>query len=205
MPRKPRIERVSGQYYTWLLGQREGVYCADGRSNAINLGRHSLRTRDRSEAYRAISKLDLQIAEKHGLYVPPTASEASRLVVPLLDGQRRYLEFVARPVIQGGVTPRSHKCYRTVLNKFVAFATKQGLHAWHEVDKDVLMRYGSWLEHEDYHDKTQYTELTVLKSVVKWMVNEKLLNEKSTIRLPLKKPTGTSTYCYSAEQVQAML
>ncbi len=204
MPRKARFERVTGQYYVWLLGIRNGVYYADGRSNQINLGRHSLKTRNRIAALQAISKLDHDIAIRNGLCKLP-ASEPSINFITLQQGALRYLEHVSRPAIQGGVSARSKKRYRTVLDKFESFASTTGVKNWHEVTKETLMQYGRWLEESDYHDKTQYTELTVLKTVIKWMVHEKLLPESAIIRLPLKKPVGTNTYCYTSEQVTAIL
>lgn len=69
----------------------------------------------------------------------------------------------------------------------------------------MLGRYGKWLEDRDYHDKTQYIELTVLKQALKWMVGEELLPPTSNFRLPLKKPTGTSTYCYTQDEVRAII
>lgn len=85
------------------------------------------------------------------------------------------------------------------------YASNKGVHYWNAVNKEVLMGYGGWLEESDYHDKTQYTELTVLKSVIKWMVHEKPLDESAVIRLPLKKPVGTNTYCYTPDQVAAII
>ncbi len=39
MPKKLSKERIVGKYFIWLLGQRDGVYTADGRSNRIPAGR----------------------------------------------------------------------------------------------------------------------------------------------------------------------
>ena len=69
---------------------------------------------------------------------------------------------------------------RAVLDKFVAFAIKKGLHDWHEVTREILSRYGKWLEEQDYGDATQYLELTTLKQVLKWMVSENLLRVSSS-------------------------
>jgi len=87
----------------------------------------------------------------------------------------------------------------------VAFATRQGVCYWQQVNKEVLRRYGSWLDEQDYHDKTQYIELTVLKQVMKWMVSEELLTAGSLVTLKLSKPQGTTTYCYTQQQVRAIV
>ena len=57
MPRKPKKERVTGRFFTWLVGTRNGVYYADGRSNPKDVGRHSLGTRDRDEAMERLQRL----------------------------------------------------------------------------------------------------------------------------------------------------
>ncbi len=97
------------------------------------------------------------------------------------------------------------KRYRTVLDKFLAFAKEKGIRHWQQVNKDALGRYGKWLEDQDYHDKTQYIELTVLKQVIKWMVSEQLLPTTSLVAMKLKKPQGTTAYCCTREQVQAII
>lgn len=205
MPRKPKKEQVSGQYFRWLVGTRNGVYYGDGRSNNPPLGRHSLATRDRAEALEHLRRLDLTKAIELGRADPALLQQDQESLLSLEEGQKRYLAFVSRPPVQGGGSPGTVKRYRTILAKFLGFAKEKGLLFWQQVNKDVLMRYGAWLEHEDYHDKTQYTELTVVKQVVKWMVGEKLLSATNLITLKLKKPEGTATYAYSQAQVRAIV
>lgn len=63
---KPRKkEKIVCRYYTWLLGQRQGVWYADGRSNVPPLGRHSLGTRSPEEARQQLLHLDLTMAARH--------------------------------------------------------------------------------------------------------------------------------------------
>lgn len=205
MPRKSKKERISGQYYVWLLGIRNEVYYADGRSNTPDLGRHSLGTRDRKEALDRVRHLDLVKAVEFGQADASLLKEDRESLLLLEDGRRKYMEHIARPAIQGGATPNTAKRYRPVFDKFLEFAGKNHIRFWQQVTKEVLSRYGKWLEDKDYHDKTQYIELTVLKQAMKWMVEEKLLPPTSTFRMPLRKPTGTSTYCYTHDQVRAIV
>ena len=207
MPRTPRTERVRGSYFSWLLCRRRGVYYADGRGNRPPLGRHSLRSRDRARALRTLADLDARLAADCGLALrlPTRPSEAAAAVLPLSEGAKLYLDFAGRPPVQGGVAPRSLKRYRTVLDKFIAFAAKQSVLSWHQINKDILTRYGQWLEERNYHDRSQYTELTVLKSVLKWMAAEGRLPPSCAVRMPLRKPHGSSTYCYSPAQVRAVI
>ena len=50
MPKARKKERIVTPHFIWLLGQRHGIFVADGRSNKTDIGRHSLGTRDRKEA-----------------------------------------------------------------------------------------------------------------------------------------------------------
>jgi integrase len=204
MPRKPKKERVPCEYFAWLLGTRNGVYYADGRGGDRNLGRHSLGTRDRGEALELLRKLDLIKDVEAGL-ADAALLKAPGELLPLEEGRRRYMEHVTRPAVQGGAAPSTQARYRTVFDKFAEFAGGTRIRYWQQVNKDALGRYGKWLEDRDYHDKTQYIELTVIKQALKWMVEEGLLPAGSLFRMPLKKPAGTSTYCYTREQVQAIV
>lgn len=206
MPRKPKKERVPCQYFGWLLGTRSnGVFYADGRGNTPNLGRHSLGTRVRKEAVEALHRLDLVQAVEFGLADSSLLKQDRQKLLSLEQGRKLYLEYVERPLVQGGVSPATCRRYKPVLDKFFAFVEKSGIRYWQQVTKDVIARYGRWLEDEDYGYATQYFEQTFLKSVVKWMVGEELLPTASLIRLKLKKPQGTTTRCYTRAEVQAVV
>lgn len=205
MPPKSNKERVTGQYFVWPVGTRKGVYYADGRSNTRDLGRHSLGARDRTEALDQIRRLDLTKAVEFGMADASVLKAETDDLLPLDDGRTRYMAHVARPAIQGGAAPKTAQRDKPVFDKSAEFATGAGVRYWQHVTKDVLSRYGKWLEDRDYHDKTQYIELTVLKQALKWMIEDELLPATNNFRLPLKKPTGTSTYCYTPEQVRAII
>jgi site-specific recombinase XerD len=64
---------------------------------------------------------------------------------------------------QGGASSGTVKRYKTVFDKFATFAEESGIRYWQQVNKEILRRYGKWLDDRDYHDKTQYIELTVIK------------------------------------------
>jgi integrase len=204
VPARRKKERITGQFFTWLLWQRGGVWYADGRSNRPPAGRHSLGTRDRREALERLRRLDLTKAAELGRADPALLRRDQAALLPLEDGRRRYLEFVARPAVQGGAAPASAKRYRAVLDKFAAFAPRHGVRYWQQVTKDVLRRYGQWLKDDGYGYATQYLELTTLKQVLKWLAGEGLLPGTNAVALPLRKPRGTTTYCYTQEQVRAV-
>jgi hypothetical protein len=58
---------VACPYFTWRLFRRHGVYYADGRSGSRDLGKHSLGTRDRTQALESLRRLDRKKAEELGL------------------------------------------------------------------------------------------------------------------------------------------
>ncbi|HEX4613958.1 MAG TPA: site-specific integrase [Urbifossiella sp.] len=155
MPRKPKKERVPGQYFVWLVGTRSGVYYADGRSNPTDLGRHSLGTRTRDEALDRLRHLDLVKAVEVGLADASLLKADPDSLLTLGDGRRRSTEYVSRPAVQGGASAGTAKRYKAVLDKFEEFAAGAGIRYWQQVSKDVLSRYGKWLDDRDYHDKTQ--------------------------------------------------
>jgi len=67
VPKKRDKEKIICPYFTWLLGDRNGVYTVDGRSNPIDAGRHSLGTRDRNHALENLKELDRVRAVELGL------------------------------------------------------------------------------------------------------------------------------------------
>jgi len=205
MPRPAANERVTCTYFTWLLGKRNKVYVADGRGNSPSLGRHSLGTRDRADALTQLTQLDLVKAVENGVADASLLTAQRETLLLIGEGRRLYLEFVGRPTIQGGAGQSTLKRYHAVFDKFEAFAESQSVKYWQQINRKVLTNYNSWLEAADYHGKTQYIELTVLKQAIKWLISEQLLPPSSHVSLTLKKPTGTRTYCYSDREVQAIV
>lgn len=206
MSRKAKKEKVRCRYFIWLLGTRnDDIFYADGRSNTPDLGRHSLGTRIRRDAEMALHELDLVKAVEFGRVGAALLKGDQNRLLPIAVGVKEYLEFVSRPATQGGASAGTSKRYRPVFAKFVTFAQSQGITVWQQVTKESLRRYGKWLDDQDYHDKTQYTELVVFKQCVRWLVDEVKLPVEHLIRLPLKKPQGTSTYCYSPAEFQAIV
>jgi integrase len=205
MPAKRMKERVVGSYFVWLLGQRGGVYYADGRSNRPPAGRHSLGTRDYDEAREALRHLDLVQAVRLGLADPAAVDAAPPAPLSLAEGRRLYLQHVSRPRVVGGARPASVKRYRPVFDKFEAFARGEGLTSWNQVSRRTLQAYAAHLDDEGYAYATEYLELTTLKQVLKWLADEGHLPASCRVHLPLAKPQGTATYCWRAEEVQAMV
>ena len=64
MSKKRKNQKFKAQFFIWLLSQRGTIYQADGRSNTINVGRHSLGT----SIYQEAMLMNL-IAERNNLYL----------------------------------------------------------------------------------------------------------------------------------------
>lgn len=206
MPRKRKKERIVATYFVWLLGQRNGVYVADGRSNQPDLGRHSLGTRDYEEALAAVQQLDLVKAVEHGradrrLLDSPSSPE----VLGLEDGRRLYETHVKRARVTGGAKPATAKRYRAVFDKFLRFARDEAIMTWNHVTADVLKGYAAWLDDEGYAYRTEYLELTTLIQCIKWLVANDHLPATCRVQVQMPKPEGTDIYYWRQEEVEAIL
>ena len=206
MPRKREKERIVCDHFVWLLGQRGGVYMADGRSNTPPLGRHSLGTKDNQQALVALRRLDLVKAVEVGkadrvlLETPPTE------MLELEAGWQLYRAYVSRSRVAGGAKQNTTKRYRAVFGKFIPFACGRGITAWNLVNRATLEAYAAWLNEKEYAYATQYLELVTLKQAVKWLVeNEHVPADCIIVGLTMRKPVGSDTYCWSVEEVASIV
>ncbi|WP_437191161.1 tyrosine-type recombinase/integrase [Planctomicrobium sp. SH527] len=205
MPKPRKKELLRCRYFSWLLGQRNGVYFADGRSNHPPLGRHSLSTRERSEALTALEELDVVKAVEHGLAERHLLSTLAQEKLSLEAGRTLYEQHVKRPRIAGGPGKTTAKRYRAVFDKFLPFASRNHIETWNEVTAKTLNSYAAWLSDQGYAYATQYLELNTLKQVIKYLVEEKHLPQPCLFKYPLRKADGTQTYCWRLAEVQAMV
>jgi hypothetical protein len=154
MPARRKKERIAGSHFLWLLGQRNGVFYADGRSNKIDAGRHSLGTKDYKEALEALKQLDLVRAVELGL-ADRAALKTAQPLLSLEEGRRLYLAHVGRPALVGGARPVSVKRYRPVFDKFQRFAGEEGVMAWNQVGRRTLEAHAAHLDDEGYAYATE--------------------------------------------------
>jgi integrase len=97
------------------------------------------------------------------------------------------------------------KRYRSARDKHQRFCHEKRIDDWRQVDRKHLLSYASWLEEQEYSESTTYTELTLVKQLVKWLIEqERRLPESHRIHLPLHRSNESHTYCWSSEEVQAM-
>ena len=133
MPNKRKNERVIGQFFKWLLYQREGVYQADGRSNKPSPGRHSLETKNHQEALDAVKLLDLVKAVELGLADRQILNQHEGELLPLEVGVQLYLAHVKRPRVTRGTRPATPKRYRAVFGKFLPHVQAEGFRYWNQI------------------------------------------------------------------------
>ncbi|CAE7826203.1 unnamed protein product, partial [Symbiodinium microadriaticum] len=190
--------------YRWRTFQRDGVFYADGRSNSPNLGKHSLGTRLKSQAEENLRHLDHKCAVANGLIIE-TLAGASLPVISIKAGWKEYLDHCKRPRVMGGKSKNTIKRYRAVADKFTEFCQKRGVLTWQNVKKPIVEAYGRHLSAKGYAERTLSLELHLIQHVVHWLIDEKRLPEEQPMKLGLKKLTGTDTYCYSRDEVDAIL
>lgn len=202
MPRKPR-NRISCDHFIWNVFRRGAIYYADGRANNPPLGKHSLGARDLNEALDALRELDRHMAVELGLIEVGVSCEES---LAIETGWARYFTYAQRPGVLGGVSAATLNRYRAARDKHLKFCQARRIATWQQVDRKSVERYAAWLHEAGYADASIYTECTLIKQVVKWMIEEEqLLPESSRIRLRLQRSHESDTYCYSRQEVAAMI
>lgn len=208
MPGKLKNQKIACRYFTWRVYERpNGVYYADGRitkSKQPALGRHSLGSKDHEEAMRHLCRLDLAMAVRHGRADRSALMASQTKALSLADGVKRYMDHVNRPAVSGGAA-KAAKRYKPVFDKFTTYLAGLSVDTWQQVAKRHLNQYAAWLEDEEYSYRTQYLELTTIKQALNHFVDEQLLPASSRIDYKLQKPGSTTTYCYTTEQVTAMI
>jgi integrase len=202
MPRKPICPPIACEFFTWHLRDRDGVYYVDGRSTKQDLGKHSLGTRNREEAIAQLKRLDLRKAVELGMTNALQTPAIDN--VPVAEGWNIYLDFSGRSDVQGGVSPSTLKRYCAVRDKHVKFCARYAITSWNEFDLNWIQKYGNWLSRH-FAYRTEYFELTLLKTVISWLIVNQHLPAVCKLNFPLRKPQGTDTYCYALSEVSAMV
>lgn len=203
MPTKRESEFIQCRYFGWLLSKRKNVWCADGRSNDIKAGRHSLGTRDEAEARQVIHDLDEEMAMKLGII--ERKAPAIRSGLTIFDAISKFREHKGRPVSVKGVEPQTLDRYNRILKKFENFAKKNHLRFATEINREVFDGYVSVLEEMDFARSTIVTEMVLLRSLVLFCIEQRLLDPKFGFKYPLTRNTESLTYCPSNDEVTEML
>lgn len=201
MPRQAKERPIVCDFFVWHLRRRNGVFYADGRGRGHNLGKQSLGTRDHTQAMARLRQLDLQMAIDRGLTIARPASDAR---ISIAKGWELFLAHSGRSEVLGGVSSSTLKRYRAVRDHHLAFCRSQSLTEWAAFDKAAVDSYSKLLCKRAAY-RTQYFELTLLKSVNSWLIANDYLSAAQKLVYPLRKPQGTDTYCYSRAELAAMI
>ena len=206
MPKKSQSEKVQCRYFAWRIRQKKfDVWYADGRSNGLNLARHSLGTKIKEEAVERLHLLDARTAVKHKLADPSILEDQTEGLVTIRQGSAMYLKHVGRPKVARGASKKTVQRYQAVLDKFADFAEGEGVSCWRWVSRRLVEEYAGWLEDHDYAYRSQYLELTVIKTVLKWLAVENHIPQHCLFPMSLAKPTGSPTYAYTDVEVAAIV
>ena len=205
MPRKSRYEKVRCQHFAWTLICRSGVWYADGRSNPVNAGRHSLGTKNKEQALKRLHALDQARAEDLGLISRSESRVKKGRPLTLQEGREAYERYIGRPRVAGGVKKSTQKRYRTVFDKFTEFADNKGVIYWNHVSENVLYDYAAHLEGKQYAQKSISIELVILVGCFRWLLEQGLLSGMDPLKLKLRKTESQPSYCYTYKEVSAIV
>ncbi len=204
MPKQRKNDEVQCVYYRWILTIRSGVYYADGRSNPTKLGRYSLAVDTREAALQSLSQLDRVKAVENGIE-DRSILDLQASTLSLVEGWNLYLASVEGRQAIRGIRFRTPKRYKPVRDKFIEFCRKRNVTQFGQINKARVLQYGGWLDEEAYAYATVYLELTTIKQMVKYLVEEGHLPASASFKLSLTKPDESDTYCYTPAEVGAML
>lgn len=208
MGRQKSSQTIRCRYYTWKLFRRGAIYYADGRSNATNLGKHTLSARTEEKALQSLHRLDEKMARNAGLIprdpkVSTVASEEKP--IRITDGWAKYLEHVDNAVVSGTRSVHTLTRYREVRTKHVQFCDFQRVKFWSEFTEEQAERYIRWLIENKAAPRTKDLSVTTVLSAMKFLIRRKLLDPDCRLHIPVPKATGSDTYCYTRREVARML
>ena len=91
-----------------------------------------------------------------------------------------------------------------MFDKLIKYALNERIVSWNQVVVATLQGYAAWLDGEGYAYRTEYLELTTIKQAINWLQSAGHIPERK-IDLPLRKPTGTDTYCWRSGRSAAIV
>lgn len=188
-------------HFRFRLFSRAGVIWADGRANKPRLGRYSLGVTSMADARQSVIKLDIAMAEKHGLVPPSMKGEA----LTISDGIDRYLQYSSRPYSMGGVKPSTLPRYRGVLRQFADFVSRRAITQWRQVSDHVI---GDFIENQrriGHLDSTLRVEIKIVRQAINYLVRFENLPSIPKSKLRRRLSDESSRYCWRAAEVAAMI
>lgn len=145
-------------------------------------------------ALQELEELDLTMAVQYGGADARLIKIESRQTVPWTEGRKLYESHVERPIISGEPHASTAKRYRAVFDKFIPFAEAQGRRTWNELNRQLMDDYACWLDGESDASATEYLELTTLKQILKFLIENRHPPNSAAFSDPLRKPDGTTRW-----------
>lgn len=203
MTRNSKYE-VQGRYYRWLMYLRDGVFQADGRSNTIDAGRHSLRTRQLEVAKKRIHKLDEKMAEKLGLIRFARRENDVNFKLTVKDGIEIYLNYIERPKIAGGIAESTRKRYKRSINSFSSYVAHDPIQFWEQFDAAYMTNFVKELG-KRYKPSSIVTIATTIRTLHRHLISYKHLDDRCAFPFAIGRPKESTKYCPEDQELRAIL
>ena len=203
MTRNSKYE-VQCRYYRWLIYSRDGVFQADGRSNTIDAGRHSLRTRQLEVAKKRIHKLDEKMAEKLGLIRFARRENDVNFKLTVKDGIEIYLNYIERPKIAGGIAESTRKRYKRSINSFSSYVAHDPIQFWEQFDAAYMTNFVKELG-KRYKPSSIVTIATTIRTLHRHLISYKHLDDRCAFPFAIGRPKESTKYCPEDQELRAIL
>ena len=203
MTRNSKYE-VQCRYYRWLIYLRDGVFQADGRSNTIDAGRHSLRTRQLEVAKKRIHKLDEKMAEKLGLIRFARRENDVNFKLTVKDGIEIYLNYIERPKIAGGIAESTRKRYKRSINSFSSYVAHDPIQFWEQFDAAYMTNFVKELG-KRYKPSSIVTIATTIRTLHRHLISYKHLDDRCAFPFAIGRPKESTKYCPEDQELRAIL
>ncbi|MFT5527383.1 MAG: integrase [Pirellulaceae bacterium] len=203
MPKTRQAIIVECRYFVWRLRERNGVWQADGRSNELDAGRHSLGVKEEDDARKLVHQLDAVQAAKLGLI--DRIPEAPESGLTIKKGIELFRKHKSRPKSVGGVEPSTFGRYNQVLNKFISFAIDRRIKYASQLSVLDFDAYVGTLEEKEFSLSSIVTEMVLLKSLHQFWIDENRLDAKFGFKYPLRRPKQSLTFSPSQHEIDAIL
>ncbi len=200
-----RSLRLECPYFCWRLGQRKasGVWYADGRSNRIDIGRHSLGTRDLEQAKKLTFELDIAKAVEFGLGHPQLLKHNRSDFLEVEAGVNIFLSHLDRPDVAGGPKESTRKRYRRIIRAFESYAQRRKRMYWDHVDADFLNAYAEE-RRRTCTLSSVVTELVLIRAIHKHLVDNRFLDDSCRLPYRIRRTKESTMYCPTTEEVNAI-
>jgi len=197
--------KLECRYFTWRLRLRSGVWQADSRGNNNLKGRrHSLGTRDFDEAKKLVHMLDEQMAVDFGLIQFRQQSESNEFNLTIEEGIAIYETHLARPRAAKGPKESTRKRYGRIIRAFVKFLRSKRVQFWEQVNKSLLNEYATERS-KLYKTRSVATEITLVLCILKYLVEEKKLDQRCSFKYEVVRAKDSDRYCPTVEELKAIL